>query len=97
MPSTSVALCTYNGERFLQIQLDSLAAQTILPGELLICDDASTDDTLQILDNFSKTSPFPVRIFSNKINLGYVKNFEQAISLCTNEIIFCVTKMIIGK
>jgi glycosyltransferase involved in cell wall biosynthesis len=88
MPSTSVALCTYNGERFLQIQLDSLAAQTILPGELIICDDASTDGTLLILENFSKIAPFPVRIFSNKRNLGYVKNFELAISLCTNEIIF---------
>lgn len=88
MLSTSVALCTYNGERFLQIQLDSLAAQTILPGELLICDDASTDSTLRILEGFSKTAPFPVRIYLNKMNLGYVKNFEKAISLCANEIIF---------
>ena len=46
----SVATATYNGERFLQKQLDSLPRQTLLPFELVVCDDGSTDGTLEILD-----------------------------------------------
>jgi glycosyltransferase involved in cell wall biosynthesis len=88
MISTSIALCTYNGENFLQQQLDSLAAQNILPDELIVCDDASTDGTIVILENFSKNAKFKVKIFRNSLNLGYVKNFEKAISLCEQEIIF---------
>lgn len=88
MNSTSVALCTYNGEHFLKQQLDSLAAQTVLPDELIICDDASSDGTILIAENFSINSKFKVRIFRNIKNLGYVKNFEKAISLCQSNIIF---------
>lgn len=88
MNSVSVALCTYNGERFLQQQLDSLAAQTVLPNELIICDDASSDGTISILEKFSKISKFKVLIFKNTKNLGYVKNFEKSINLCSSSIIF---------
>ncbi len=88
MASTSIALCTYNGERFLSQQLESLAAQTILPDELVICDDASSDGSMHILEEFAKNSPFIVRIFKNKKNLGYIKNFEKAIGLCRMDIIF---------
>jgi glycosyltransferase involved in cell wall biosynthesis len=72
----------------LQQQLDSLAAQAVLPTELIVCDDASTDGTIKILESFSKVANFKVKIFRNSINLGYVKNFEKAISLCEYEIIF---------
>ena len=88
MASTSVALCTYNGERFLPQQLESLAAQTVLPDELVICDDASTDASMRIVEEFAKNAPFSVQIFINPKNLGYIKNFEKAISLCSKEIIF---------
>lgn len=88
MASTSVALCTYNGERFLPQQLESLAAQTVLPDELVICDDASTDDSMRIVEEFAKNAPFSVRIFINPKNLGYIKNFEKAIGLCGKDIIF---------
>jgi glycosyltransferase involved in cell wall biosynthesis len=86
--SISVALCTYNGEKFLQQQLESLAAQNTLPDELIICDDASSDGTIAIAKNFSKISKFKVLIHQNTKNLGYVKNFEKAISLCQSDIIF---------
>jgi glycosyltransferase involved in cell wall biosynthesis len=88
MASTSVALCTYNGERFLPQQLESLAAQTVLPSELVICDDASSDGSMRIIEEFAKNALFPVRIFNNPKNLGYIKNFEKAISLCSKNIIF---------
>jgi len=83
----SVALCTYNGERFLLEQLESIAAQTILPLELIICDDNSSDSTRKILKDFAETAAFSVQLHFNTENLGYVKNFEKAISLCRGDII----------
>jgi len=83
----SVALCTYNGERFLQQQLDSIALQTRAPDELVICDDGSTDETLRIARDFAATCSFKVRIQVNARNIGSSKNFEQAIGLCTGDII----------
>jgi glycosyltransferase involved in cell wall biosynthesis len=86
--NVSVALCTYNGERFLQAQLDSLLAQTRRPDELIICDDLSTDASLAIIREFSSTAGFPVRLFQNSQNLGIVRNFENAIRHCASDLIF---------
>ena len=77
----SVALCTFQGERFLAEQLESIAAQTLPPAELVLCDDGSTDATLDIAVRFAATAPFPVRIFRNPANLGVAGNFSRAISL----------------
>ena len=85
---TSVALCTYNGENFLREQLDSILNQTKAVDEIVVCDDGSTDSTLQILEEYYQKNPDIFRIFKNEINLRSVKNFEKAISLCENEIIF---------
>lgn len=84
----SIAMTTYNGERFLQEQLDSFLGQTRLPDELVVCDDGSSDATLDILHNFACQAPFPVHIHCNEKNLGYARNFEKAASLCTQDIIF---------
>lgn len=84
----SIAMCTFNGADYLQEQLVSIVKQTRLPDELVVCDDGSTDSTLQILGEFEKDTPFPVRIYCNKIRLGATKNFEKAIKLCKGEIIF---------
>ncbi|MDI6854251.1 MAG: glycosyltransferase family 2 protein [Deltaproteobacteria bacterium] len=89
MPSSltiSIAMCTYNGERFVQEQLESFSAQTRLPDEVVICDDSSQDNTLALLHDFASRAPFPVRIFINPENLGVAKNFEKAISLCSGDI-----------
>jgi glycosyltransferase involved in cell wall biosynthesis len=86
--SVSVAMCTFNGSRFLREQLRSIASQTILPAELIVCDDASTDDTLSIIEDFRQSAPFEVRIFQNRERLGPAKNFENAIRACGGEIIF---------
>jgi glycosyltransferase involved in cell wall biosynthesis len=72
----------------LSQQLESLAAQTVLPDELVICDDASSDGSMRIVEDFAKNAPFVVRIFKNPKNLGYIKNFEKAIGLCRMDIIF---------
>jgi len=85
---TSIALATYNGDKYLRFQLDSFASQTTLPDELIVSDDCSTDSTLQIVHEFSKTAPFPVKVFVNERNLGYTKNFSKAFENCTGDIIF---------
>lgn len=84
----SIAMATYNGARYLQEQLDSFLYQTRLPDELVVCDDGSTDATLEILEAFGQQAPFAVHICRNETNLGYVRNFEKALSLCTGDIIF---------
>ena len=83
----SIALCTYNGARFLEPQLDSFLGQTRLPDELVVCDDGSTDETPDILNRFAKRTPFPVRVQRNACRLGSTKNFEKAIGLCTGDLI----------
>jgi len=83
----SVAMCTYNGEAFLREQLRSIAAQTRLPDELVICDDRSTDKTVDTLRQFAAENSFAVRIFENSENLGSTKNFERAFSLCQHDVI----------
>lgn len=51
----SVALCTYNGEKYIQKQLDSILAQTIRVNEIIICDDNSTDDTISVIEQYINT------------------------------------------
>ena len=83
----SVALCTYNGAKFLEEQLGSIARQTVLPWELVVCDDASSDETLAILKTFSLRAPFPVRLTENSRCIGYVRNFEQAMIRCRGDVV----------
>lgn len=83
-------MATYNGAKYIREQLDSLAAQTYLPCELVVTDDGSTDRTLEIVDEFATSAPFPVKIFENSVNLGYADNFMYAASLCVGTLIsFC--------
>jgi glycosyltransferase involved in cell wall biosynthesis len=83
-------MATYNGARYIREQLDSLAAQTLLPCELVVTDDGSTDATLEIVRDFARDAPFPVRIYCNKLRLGFGDNFLYAASLCEGVFIaFC--------
>lgn len=87
MSKISIAICTYYGEAYLQEQLDSFAVQTRLPDEVVICDDCSQDGTRQILTDFAERAAFPVHLYFNEQNLGFIKNFEKAIRLCEGDII----------
>lgn len=90
MPSVSVAMATYNGSRFLLEQLRSIAEQTVLPCELVIQDDLSSDNTLDIAEQFASAAPFPVHIDRNAERLGFIRNFRTAASRCTGDLIgFC--------
>ena len=80
-------MTSYNGGTYLQQQLDSFTLQTRQPDELVVCDDGSTDDTVKILKHFQETAPFTVHIHCNQENLGFIKNFAQAMSLCSGDLI----------
>jgi glycosyltransferase involved in cell wall biosynthesis len=84
----SVALATWRGAEFLQAQLDSLAAQTRLPDELVASDDASDDATPELLEAFAADAPFEVRVLRQDTNLGYAGNFNRALAACTGDLIF---------
>jgi len=86
--SVSVAMATYNGRVYLPEQLASLVAQKRRPDELVVCDDGSTDGTAELLEDFARAAPFRVRIHRNERNLGVLRNFEKALSLCEGEIVF---------
>jgi hypothetical protein len=90
MTTISIALAAYNGERYLSEQLESLAKQTRLPDELVISDDASTDDTVSIVEKFAAHAPFPVKYYRNPERLGWARNFVRTAQLCSSELIaFC--------
>jgi glycosyltransferase involved in cell wall biosynthesis len=81
----SIALATYNGEQWLRDQLDSLACQTLLPCELVVSDDQSTDRTLEVVEQFAASAPFPVRVIRNDTRFGFADNFLRALRHCTGE------------
>ena len=83
-------MATYNGARYIREQLDSLAAQTLTPYDLVVTDDGSTDATLEIVRDFAREAPFPVRVYCNESRLGFADNFLRATSFCEGELIaFC--------
>lgn len=84
--SISIAMATYNGEKYLREQIDSILNQTVPPNEIVICDDCSSDNTWAILEEYA-TKDNRFKIYKNNPNLGFVKNFEKALSLTTGDYI----------
>ena len=84
----SVALCTYNGEDFLEQQLESIFLQTRPVQEIIICDDCSTDGTIQIIQKFLLQFPEIIKLYFNESPLKTIKNFEKAVSLTSGDYIF---------
>lgn len=93
-PSVSVALCTYNGERFVAEQLRSILHQTVMPAQVVVSDDGSSDATVQIVkDVFARfgaehNGSAPVlTVLRNEKALGVTANFQQATMACTGDLI----------
>lgn len=84
----SVALCTYNGDKHLREQLDSILSQQLPVDEIIVCDDRSTDQTWCILKNYQQENPDIFQIFQNEKSLGSNKNFEKCIQKCTKTLLF---------
>ncbi len=84
----SVALCTYNGEKYIEEQLTSILRQTRLPDEIVVSDDGSSDRTLEIVSSVLEGSGVELRILKNSGTHGVVGNFYNAMSSCSGDIIF---------
>jgi glycosyltransferase involved in cell wall biosynthesis len=85
-PLLSIALCTYNGEKYIKEQLGSILNQTYTRIEVIVVDDNSTDNTFDIISDYSKNDD-RIKCFKNDINLGFNKNFEKAITLTSGDYI----------
>ena len=81
-------LCTYNGAAYIEQQLQSIIKQSQEVDEIIICDDGSTDKTLEIIATFMKYKPTKIQLYVNKETLRVNKNFEKALRLSTGDYIF---------
>lgn len=79
-------MCTYNGGKFLQEQIDSILNQTYPINELIIQDDCSTDTTFDIIKDYAQKFSF-IRFFQNTTNKGFNQNFRDAISKANSKYI----------
>ena len=86
VPRVSVALCVYNGERWLPAQLDSLLAQQDVELEIIVVDDCSTDHSREILRWYARRDP-RIQLHENTANLGHLRSFEKCMALCTSPLI----------
>jgi glycosyltransferase involved in cell wall biosynthesis len=83
-PKVSIAICTFNGEKFIAEQLESVLKQSYQNIEIIIVDDCSSDETSKICESYHDER---IKLFKNKENIGYTKNFERAISICNGDYI----------
>lgn len=83
----SVALCSCNGARWLGAQLQSLASQTRLPDELIVCDDASSDASAEMVAGFARKAPFAVQLVRREQPLGASSNFADCLEHCSGELV----------
>jgi glycosyltransferase involved in cell wall biosynthesis len=89
-------MCTYNGAEYIVDQLESMAAQTLLPAEIVVSDDGSTDGTIALLkqtwerlsEQSAQLRKVTLTILVNKTSLGVTKNFEQAIAATSTPYVF---------
>ena len=83
----SVAMATYNGQKYIKQQLDSIIAQTLPPSEIIIVDDVSEDNTVEIVKKLSEKTTIPIYVYMNEENSGVAKSFHRAVQLCQSEFI----------
>ena len=86
----SIAMTTYNGEKYCLEQLESLVDQKHKPCEIVIGDDGSQDRTIEIIEEFSKKIDIPIKLIRNSPGLGFAKNFFNVFMNCAGDwICFC--------
>ena len=90
--TVSVAMATYNGERFIREQLESIGQQTRLPTQIVISDDGSVDQTLAVIaqvltKDYLASRGMTLVLLRDQENLGTANNFRRAIEACTGDVI----------
>jgi len=88
MLTYSVALCTYNGSKYVIEQLESIVNQTIPPSQIVVSDDGSKDETMKLVDNYLSNKSIEYILVSNYGKHGVTANFQNAMNLCKSPIIF---------
>lgn len=81
-------MCVYNGARYLHRQLQSIAAQTERPAAMVVLDDGSSDGSWELLQAWAAGAPFPVRVERNTRRLGVARNFERAVAMLEQDVLF---------
>lgn len=84
----SVVIATYNGEKYIEEQLESILAQSVRVNEIIICDDASSDETLKICNDKLGGGNIKYSILQHDINQGVVSSFKEALFASTGDIVF---------
>lgn len=85
----SVVMAVYNGSKYIEEQLTSIYQQTKIVNEVIIIDDCSKDNSVEIIKNFIlKHNLINWQIIENKNNLGYRENFKKGLSLSSGDIVF---------
>ena len=85
--TVSVALCTHNGGLFIEEQLRSILDQSKPPTQIVVSDDASTDDTIERVERMLAGSEISTLIIRNPVALGVARNFEHAITVTNGELV----------
>lgn len=84
----SIVIATYNGVLFIEEQIESIARGTLLPNEIIIVDDRSTDNTVLLLNNIKRNHPeLNIKIIINDSNIGAHSTFKKAIKLAKGKYI----------
>jgi hypothetical protein len=88
--TVTVVMGTFNGERYITEQLTTVVEQTLPPDEIIVCDDGSTDGTLERVEHLRRSSPVPIRIVRNERRLGFSDNFLTGATMATSHhVAFC--------
>lgn len=88
--SVTVVMGTFNGERYITEQLTTVVEQSLPPDEIIVCDDGSTDGTLDRVERMRRSSAVPIRIVRNKQRLGFSDNFLSGAAMASSRYVaFC--------
>ncbi|EIO7716388.1 glycosyltransferase, partial [Campylobacter coli] len=85
--TVAVILATYNGEKYLKQQIDSILDQTYKDIKIYIGDDSSKDNTINIIKTYKNLYPDKITYYQNETNIGFIKNFEKLLQIAKEDYI----------
>lgn len=85
--TVAILLATYNGEKYLKEQIDSILNQTYKDIKIYIGDDCSKDSTIDIIRAYKNLYPDKIVYYQNNVNMGFIKNFEKLLQICSENYI----------
>tara|TARA_R110000823_G_scaffold160375_5_gene291805 strand:+ start:119 stop:1045 length:927 start_codon:yes stop_codon:yes gene_type:complete len=87
----SVICVTYNHSKYIGKCLTSILSDDVIPDEIIVCDDCSSDDTVEQVEAYIKKYPGVIKLYKNKVNQGLFQNFNIAMKLATSDLIHFVS------